>query len=133
MDKVPLFWRGVVCEPSLGTVVVADSLAHLRFRFRWWPIKTLWLFGGPIKPYGLFFGSAKGYDLGPVFYGLGDACYTFFVRVISFCLNAEGAPRRLMAKEFAPPQKTPLRPDLRQGKLHRSCQRRLPPQPVHEP
>ena len=33
-----------------------------------------------------------------------------FVRVISLCLNAEGAPprRRLMAKEFATTRKTPL-------------------------
>ena len=68
MDKVPLFWRGVVCEPYLGTVVVADSLAHLRFRFLWWQIKNVMDCFGPIKRYGLFLlAEHKAMIWGPVF------------------------------------------------------------------
>ena len=69
MDKVPLFWRGVVCEPYLGTVVVADSLAHLRFRFLWWPIKNVMDFFWADKTLWPFFLSAvhKAMIWGPVF------------------------------------------------------------------
>ena len=91
-------WGGWFSDPILlGTAVVATSLYSPRAL----PFSLV-----ANKILKRFFGSAKGQEWGFVFVGLGDARYFFFVRVISLCLNAEGAPprhapRRLMAKEFA--------------------------------